>query len=280
MKRMFLCLSAAFAVLASAFAAGISEISVDIKMDESQYVSGERIRAVVDVRNMSPEPVSVGYGGDTDKLLVEVYRASDRVQLEKKTPASSRISAAFRVDSNQGEKLEVFLGDHYALMECRRYLVRAVLVHNGYRYEGTYRVFDVVPGTKVASAMQMFANHPGKSRHFELLRWTRRGVEHIFVTAWDEGGDKRTLGTMDIGAMLKATPPTISILPSGEVIVIHRNGADSLVRSEFWSLPDVLKLKSRILVADPATAGQKRVKELYKEGGGIKPTSRPWWKFW
>ena len=37
------------------------EISVDLKFDSVDYVSGERIRAVVDVANSSPESVIVGY---------------------------------------------------------------------------------------------------------------------------------------------------------------------------------------------------------------------------
>ena len=120
----------------------------------------------------------------------------------------------------------------------------------------------------------------GKERRFALLQWARRGVDHLFLAACDEGGKVRSLGTTDIGAMIKATAPTISILENGMVIIIHRNGVDTFVRSEFWSLPSVLKLKSRMLVADPATAAQNRVRELYKESGGVKPTARPWWKLW
>ena len=50
-----------FVMMAGAvFAETPSEISVDLKLDEIDYVSGERIRGVVDVKNMSPYKVSVG----------------------------------------------------------------------------------------------------------------------------------------------------------------------------------------------------------------------------
>lgn len=255
-----------------------SEISVDLKLDNLDYVAGERIRGVVDVKNMSPYRVSVGYSNSVDRLFVEVYRSSDMMQLERSTQRP--FVAPFRVDSNEGQKLEVFLGDRYPLREERRYLARPVLVHRGVRYEGQYRAFDVVPGLRIGGALQQFANREGLSRVFSLVHWPRKGREHIFLTAVDEGISTRKWATTDIGVMMKITKPTISVLPSGEVIVLHRAGAESFVRSEFWSLPDALEFRTHDLVQDPETAGQNRVQEMYKKQGGVKAADRPWWKFW
>ena len=100
------------------------------------------------------------------------------------------------------------------------------------------------------------------------------------MTAWDEGAGARKWVTTDVGPMMKITKPTVSVLPSGEVIVLHRGGPDSFIRSEFWSLPDALEFRTRELVQDPETAGQNRVQEMYKKQGGVKAADRPWWKFW
>lgn len=259
----------------------LSEISVDVKFDVHLYVSGERIRGVVDVKNMSPDRISVGYPDSRDKLVVEVFRSNDGVQLDRLDNSRPFVSP-FSLASNEGQKLEMFLGDNYDLKEPRNYRARVVLVHDGYRYEGQYHTFTVVPGIQIVSAKQVFAREKNKSRHFDVLREMRNGVSHIFLSAFDKWEDGRieTLGTTDLGAMLRTTKPTISILDGGEVIIIHRNGADSFVRSEFWSMPGLLHLRSRISVGDPATAGQARVRELYKREGGVKPIERPWWKFW
>lgn len=259
----------------------LAEISVDIKLDVHSYVSGERVRGVVDVKNMSPDRISVGYPDSRDKLVVEVFRSNDATQLDRLDKSRPFVSP-FSLKSNEGQKLEVFLGDNYDLKEARNYRARVVLVHDGYRYEGPYRTFSVVPGIHIVSAKQVFSKERNKNRHFDVLRETRNGVEHIFLSAFDKWEDGRieTLGTTDLGAMLRITKPTISILDGGEVIIIHRNGADSFVRSEFWSMPKLLHLRSRISVGDPATAGQARVQELYKREGGVKPIERPWWKFW
>jgi hypothetical protein len=64
------------------------------------------------------------------------------------------------------------------------------------------------------------------------------------------------------------------------VIVVQRYDRDHYLRSEFWSLPDVLEFQKHELVMDPETAGSERIKELYHDSGGVQPKSVPWWKFW
>ena len=227
---------------------------------------------------MSPYKVSVGFSNSVDRLFVEVYRSVDMSQLERNSMRP--FVSPFRVNPNEGQKLEVFLGDRYPLRESRRYLARPVLVHGGVRYEGQYRAFDVVPGLSITTALQQFANRPGLSRNFALVHWPRKGHQHLFLTAWDEGADARKWVTTDVGPMMRITKPTVSVLPSGEVIVLHRGGPESFIRSEFWSLPDALEFRTRELVHDPETAGQNRVQEMYKKQGGVKAVDRPWWKFW
>ena len=258
--------------------AATSSISVDLKLDEINYVAGERIRGVVDIKNLSPETVSVGYEGSPDRFFIEVFVSADLEQLER--GVRRPFVAPFLLKSNEGQKLEVFLADHYPLRESRRYMARPVLVHGGIRYEGQYRSFDVVPGMKVAEATQMFGNRPGLSREFTLLHWTRSGREHLFVSCRDLGTSDRKWLTWDVGPLMRITKPLVSVLQGGEVIVLHRTGPDTFIRSEFWSMPDAVEFRSRESVQDPETAGQNRVKEMYRDKGGVKPVNRPWWKFW
>lgn len=265
------------AVLSSGLFAATSEIKVDLKLDGSDFVTGERIRGIVDIANSSPDRVSVGYSNSKDLFFIEVYRASDRHPLARlgKRPFVAR----FRVDSSEGQKLETFLGDHYALREPSRYLAKPVLVHEGVRYEGAIRAFDVVEGIRVTGAMQMFANRKELQRNFSLVYWSRDRAEHLFLRAQDAGVSTAKWETRDLGPMLRIGNPTVSILPGGEVVVLHRLNADQFVRSEFWSLPDALEFRMRETVRDPETAGTARVRELYKEGG-VKAKPNPWWKFW
>jgi hypothetical protein len=257
--------------------AAVSEISVDLKLDFNDYVSGERIRGVVDIANSSPDKVSVGYSNSEDLFFIEVYRAGDMERLGR-APRAVFVSP-FMVKSGEGQKLETFLGDHYSLREPRRYLAKPVLVHRGVRYEGAYRAFDVVEGVKIGGAMQMFANRRGLHREFALVHWSRNGGEHIFLGAADGGSGNSKWETRDLGPILRIDEPVISVLQNGEVVVIHRYNAENYIRSSFWSLPDTFEFRTRELVRDPHSAGTARVRELYKEKG-IAPKHNPWWKFW
>jgi len=261
----------------SAVAAPTSEITVDLKLDGSDFVIGERIRGVVNVANPSPERVSVGYSNSKDSFFIEVFRAADMSQLSR---VSKRpFVAQFFVNSGEGQKLETFLGDQYGLREPSRYLAKPVLVHGGVRYEGAVRAFDVVDGIRLSGALQIFKNRPGLQREFSLAYWPRNHSEHLFLLAEDSGASGRKWATRDLGPILRIDKPSVSVLPNGEVVVLHRLNQDQFVRSEFWSLPDALEFRVREAVKDPETAGTARVRELYKEGG-IKPKENPWWKFW
>ena len=268
---------AAFALVAAVAFSEDSEIRVDLKLDASDFVSGERIRGVIDVANSSPDEIRVGGKGAPDRLFVEVFKSGDMSRLERQD--SKPFTASFDIKTGEGQKLETFLGDRYALRETRRYLAKPVLVHDGIRYEGLPKAFDVVDGVRLATAAQMFANKKGLRRDFEVVYWSRSRTEHAFLKVGDSGTSSRHWETRDLGPILRLDRPSISILGTGEVVVLHRLNQDQFVRNEFWSLPNALDFRLREIVRDPETAGTARVRELYKEGG-VKPKVNPWWKFW
>ena len=276
MNKLIAMMLAVTALAASALAA-TSEITVDIRLTGEDFLAGERIRGVVDIANSSPERVSVGYSNSKDSFFIEIFRASDMHALTRLS--AGKFVAPFRLESGEGQKLEVFLGDHFSLREPSRYLAKPVLLHNGVRYEGLPKAFDVVNGIRIGGAMQMFANRRGLQREFDLLYWSRNHSEHLFLAASDAGTSDRRWETRDLGPILRIDRPSISVMKGGEVVVLHRLDQDQFVRSEFWSLPDALEFRIREVVQDPETAGTARVRELYKEGG-IKAKQNPWWKFW
>ena len=81
MRKVMMGLVAAWAVAANA--ALPSEITVKLVMNCSEYVTGERIRCVVDVANASADIIDVGSKGADDRLLIELYRASDNHRYSK-----------------------------------------------------------------------------------------------------------------------------------------------------------------------------------------------------
>ena len=275
MKKCFLILSAALSVVAFA-APPQSEISVKLIPDRREYIVGERIRAVVDVANSSADSIDVGKPGSADMLRIEVFRARDMASRER--IGNKPFVASFMLHSSEGQKLETFIGDHFPLHDPVRYLARAVLIHAGSRYESSLVSFDVVPGMTVGRAMQMFKNSPGLKRTFEIVYWMRGRREHLFLKASDEGG--RVWRTTDLGGLLRITEPKISVMPNGEVVVLHRATQNQFMRSVFWSLPNALDFRKQEPMVDPDVAGSERMRDLYMESGGVTPVKKSWWKFW
>lgn len=296
MKNVKTFLGLLFSLAAAATsAAPVSEITVNLKLDASDYVIGERVRAVLDIANYSPDVIGTGgkvrvWGGEgankvlkatydvNDKVFVEVYRSTDNGLDQLSRISRHEFVASFAVETGEGQKLEVFLADHYALKEPNRYVAKPVFVHGGTRYEGLPRVFDMVEGVSVVGASQLFQSRKNLQRDFSVVYWPRANGEHLFLKARDTNPD-RLWRTTDLGSVLRITKPIVSVCKDGKVFVLHRLDQDRFIRTEFWSLPDELEFRGRSVVLDPVTAGTQSVRELYKDGG-VKPKKNPWWKFW
>lgn len=256
-----------------------STVGVTLRMTHSEYLLGERIRAEVEVRNGSTSPLVVGAKDSTDFLFLELFKNDTKHSVDRYS--ERLVTVPFILKSGEAQKFEVFFDHNFRFEKEGRYIGRAVVVHDGIRYEGALRAFSLVPGIRISGALQMFSNRPGLRREFELLYWSRRRTEHLFIRATDriESGD-RSWGTSDLGTLLRVTPPKMSIKDSGEVTVLHRASQDEFIRSEFWSLPDAFEFQEHARMVDPDIAGSERIKSLYEESSGVEPVKKAWWKFW
>lgn len=262
----------------AAFAA--PEISVALKLDETSYVVGERVRGVVDVENFTTATLDIGSARSPDVFFIELFRSHGGEAVE---PFESEPwTVPFRLETNKGIKLEVFIDSHFPFYTECSYIARPVVVHGGIRYEGAYRAFSIVPGMKVGEAVQMFSGDDDLRREFTLVKWNRRSREHLFLAARDvrNGVETRSYRTVDLGRMMRMTPPVISVVPSGEVFVLHRTDRDYFARSEFWSMKNALEFRGAVSVQDPETAAQSSIQDIYSRSGGVQPKKKPWWKFW
>jgi hypothetical protein len=279
MKRViFLVLTCCLAAGSVCARALPSELTVKLELVGGEYIEGERVKAVVDVANASPDVVDARGAAAPDRLILELFRASDRHQYEKKSKKPDVES--FILLSGEGQKLETHLAEHFDLSRPTRYFARAVLIHDRTRYESSLKSFSIVPGLRCGGAVQMFSKREGLRRDFELIHWGRDQVEHLFLKVQDSGTEKRRWTTYDLGPYMSVTRPKVSVLPTGEIVTLHRATQDAFVRAEFWSLPDVFEFQSRELIMDPDQAGAARVRELYQEAGGVEPVKKAWWKFW
>lgn len=279
---MIRAIAAALLIPAAALASSTlpSEITVRLEMAYDAYVEGERIDAVVSVFNQGVSYVDVGGEDSPDRLFVELFRASDRHQIDPIPGERRPFVAPFALSTGKSQKLATRLGDHFAFLDSTRYFARAVLVHAGVRYESSLKSFDVVPGMSSGGALQMFSKRPGLQRAFQLVYWGRDRAEHLFLKARDTGASQHRWQTTDLGPLMRVTPPKISVLDTGEVLVLHRATQDYFIRSEFWSMPDAFEFHMHETMVDPDVAGAERVKSLYRETGLGEPPKPKWYEFW
>ncbi len=259
-------------------AAHAQQFDVKLTLAYSTFVVGEPVVVQVDLLNATRERVDVGKQGAGSVLLVEITKgaAINEVAPFRKEP----FVAPFMLKPGETAQHRLALDKWFSLEAEGRYMVRVVLVHCGMRYESVKKSFDVVPGMSLGGGVQMFVSHAQLKRQFKLVFWHRNQEDRLFLRIEDDPGG-RIWDSIDLGTLMRATPPKLDISPEGEVTVIHRATQDAFLRTVLWSLPDVVEVVERNSLVDPEISASQRVNALYGEGADErKDAKKPWWKFW
>ena len=265
------------AVLLAVAARG-QQFDVKLTLAYSVFVIGEPVVVQVDLLNATRDQVDVGAPGATSVLLVEITKggAFNELPPYREDP----VVAPFTLKPGETAQRRLALDKWFSLEQEGKYMARVVLVHRGMRYESVKKSFDVVPGMSLGGGVQMFVNHDQLKRQFKLVFWHRNQEDRLFLRIEDDPGE-RIWDSIDLGTLMRATPPKLDISPEGEVTVIHRATQDAFLRTMLWSLPDAVEVIERNSLVDPEISASQRVNALYGEGADErKDEKKPWWKFW
>jgi len=261
-------------VASGAFA---QQIDLHLTLSHSLFIVGEPVVVEVSLANMTRYPIILG-NDSPDQILMEITRDSKYDDLEPQN--SQPLFPPTQIASGQTFKQNIELDKWFALYESGKYMIRAIFVQNGMRYETPKKAFDVVPGIPLKDGIQMFVSKQHLQRNFHLVYWMRDRVNRLFLRiedtptgqAWD---------TIDLGTLSKVTEPKIDISPKGEVTVIHRATQDAFIRTVIWSMPTSIEIAERNSLADPDVSSTERVRALYEEmQKDEKKDEKPWWQFW
>jgi len=265
-------------VLLLAIAARAQQLEVKLTLAYSVFIVGEPVVLQVDLLNATRDLIEVGGPKATAILLMEVTRGDANNEL--KPFRDDPVVAPFTLKPGETTQHRLALDKWFSLEREGKYMVRAVLVHRGMRYESVKRSFDVVPGMSLGGGMQMFVDREHLKRQFKLVFWHRNQEDRLFLRVEDEPGE-RIWDSIDLGALMRASQPKLDISPEGEVTVIHRATQDAFLRTVLWSLPDVIEIVERNTLIDPEISASQRVNALYGEGAAEREESKKsWWKFW
>ena len=261
-----------------AIAADAQQFDVKLTLAYSVFVVGEPVVVQVDLLNATRDRIEVGGPGATSVLLVEMTKGGTINELTpfRKDP----VVAPFTLKPGETVQHRFALDKWFSLEQEGKYMARVVLVHRGMRYESVKKSFDVVPGMSLGGGVQMFVNRDQLKRQFKLVFWHRNQEDRLFLRIEDDPGG-RIWDSIDLGTLMRATPPKLDISPEGEVTVIHRATQDAFLRTLLWSLPEAVEVVERNSLVDPDISASQRVNALYGEGADERSEAKkPWWKFW
>lgn len=280
MKRD-VCPGWAAAAAAVLFASALWAQQVDLRLELAYtvFVVGEPVLVQVHAANAMRETLRINRPGSLDKLFFEMTTSDPNGYLPPTAGGQPAISG-FDLPTGQIFRRKIELDKCFPLLKEGKYFVWAVVLHKGIRYESQKKSFDVVPGILLQKGLQMFVKPADMKRTFNLVYWFRKEVDRLFLKTADEPGGK-IWDTVDLGNILRSTPPKLDIAPDGVVTVIHRADQNTFIRTVLWSLPESLEVVERNILLDPEISASQRVKALYGETtGGKKEEKKPWWKFW
>jgi hypothetical protein len=260
-----------------ASAAFSQQIDIRLNLTHTVFIIGEPIVVEVTFVNMTRNPITIS-DDSPDKILIEISRDSqyDELELQNDQPLFKTNVVA----SGQTFKQSVELDKWFALYETGKYLLRAVVVKDGMRYETIKKTFDIVPGIPLKEGIQMFVNKQHLQRKFHLVYWMRNQENRLFLRI-EDSPTGQAWDTIDLGVLSKTGEPKLDISPKGEVTVIHRATQEAFIRTLIWSLPTSIEIAERNVLADPDVSSTQRVRSLYEEmQKDEKKDTGPWWKFW
>lgn len=263
---------------ALSFGVSRAQMDVELTLDQSVYIVGEPVRADVRIINRATTPFGVGpeMQSGQNGLCFEVRdNAHESLSpLRPKTP----MLAELMLLPGESQKLAYELDEWYPMRRTGRYIISAMVRRDDRRYDSTSRSIDIVPGLEIRSAIQLFADRPNEQRKLALVYWVRKQAEFLFLRVTDSPGE-RTWTTIELGRLLRTTPPTIAITPEGEVTVVHRATQDIFLKTRVRSTAAGIDLLGQDRVIDPQTLATMKAQLLLAGPAKEEKKSHWWWPF-
>ncbi|MFZ4395972.1 MAG: hypothetical protein ACOYOU_10150 [Kiritimatiellia bacterium] len=258
-----------------------AQMSAEFTLNQSVYLVGEAIRADVCIVNHATTPFMVGSGINRQNGLF--FQITDRRHdtLTLSQPGASMISNLL-LPGGETHRAAFELDEWYPLGKTGSYIATAMVRRDDRRYESVSRAFDIVPGLEIKTAIQLFADLPDSQRKLSLVYFVRRQAEYIFLRITDTPGD-RVWSTLELGRLLRTTPPTIEVASDGLVIIVHRATQDVYLRTQVKSTVRGVELLGQEQILDRRAAEHAPVEQMPMADESQKPApsskSSWWWPF-
>lgn len=241
----------------------LDAVALTLRIASKNYVIGEAVPVTIKVTNNSGRRISFNEAGRPEVLGMAVTHRNSRTE----APMFSGVKLFDRgvtLEAGQVFTHTVKINELFDIRKSGDYFVTFSLVVLGKRYETRPAAFVVVPGKFVKKAVQIFADTPDVQRVFTLVKWSRDGVQWMFLRI-EEIPENPMLRfeTRKLGSFIELEPaPRLDVAPNGEVTVLHRASHDIFFKSVFWSFPEQVIYRGTTQMLDPIAAMSDRFKTV------------------
>jgi hypothetical protein len=213
-----------------AFFSTSAQVSVEVALDQDEFLTGESVPVAVRITNLSGQPLHLG--ADANWLTFDVESEDGFIVVKN---ADVPVAGEFDVDSSQVGTKRVDLQPYFDLTRRGRYHVVATLHIKdwGAEVSSQKKDFDVISGTKFWS--QDFGvpspagatNQPPEVREYSLEEANYlRSELRLYVQVSDES-ESRVFKVFPIGGMVSFSHPETQLDRFSNLHVLWQDGAST-----------------------------------------------------
>ncbi|MBC8001558.1 MAG: hypothetical protein H7X97_03125 [Opitutaceae bacterium] len=205
----------------------VAGVSVEIVMDQTQFLSGEELRVAVRITNLSGQALQLGKEKDWLTFYVDgrdgyIVTKLGEVPVEGEYVLESRLVGTKRVN----------LAPYFDLTKSGRYSVTTVLKLPQWERSVTSppKVFDIMGGAKIREMEFGVPLNPGRTTGVpEVRRYVLQSAVYLtkmklYFRLTDASG-ARTFAIYPIGAMVSFSKPEAQLDRASNFHVLHQTGA-------------------------------------------------------
>ena len=203
-----------------------AQVSVELALDQDQFLSGESLEVGVRVTNFSGQTLHLGKDNDWLRFTIE-GRDNYIVPGSVDVP----VQGEFDVESSTVVTRRVEVAAYFALTRPGRYLVTATVKLKQWDKEllSKPKAFDIIAGTKLWEqdfGVPNAAGQPPEVRKYALQQAIHLKQLKLYARVSDPS-ESRVFRVFPIGPMISFSKPECQIDKSSNLHVLYQTGAKS-----------------------------------------------------
>ena len=202
-----------------------AQVTIELLLDQSQFLRDESVPVKVRVVNRSGQTLTLG--DDPNWLTFHVANRNGRPVVQRSEPA---VEGAFELESASAANRRVDLVPHFSLSEPGRYVVTATVRIEGWGQAivSPAKDFDIIPGFKV---WEQEFGLPAKEGIPEVRKYSLQQAKYmkqlLLYARLSDDRDGRVFRVQPLGPLVSFAKPEAQVDKGSKLHVLFQSGARS-----------------------------------------------------